>query len=161
MNTVGDVIRQNRVLDLGPLPAPRLPPGATVHQSLQFLVRGRRGAIVVVEDATPVGIFTERDVLYRFPGAPFRTPEERKRTPLRQVMSHPPVTVRRQATLREATDTMVRRQLRHLIVVDRNGELKGLLTSNDMVQFLTDQFPEDTVNLPPRLRQQFKNAGGA
>ena len=61
------VLQQSALLDLGPLPAPRLTPVATVQQALQFLVRGRRGAIVVVEGLRPVGIFTERDVVYRIP----------------------------------------------------------------------------------------------
>ena len=81
MNRVRDLIRQSRVLDLGPLPAPRLEPSVTVHQALPFLVRGRRGAIVIVEGTRPVGIFTERDVLYRLPGGMFTSPEERCRLP--------------------------------------------------------------------------------
>lgn len=159
MNPVRDLIRESRVLDLGPLPAPRLAPNVTIHQALQFLARGRRGAIVVLENNRPIGIFTERDVLNRFAGGLSR--EERIRTPLAEVMSKPPVTVRRQAKLVEAIETMARLQHRHLVVVDGQGDLKGLLTTNDIVQFLTDQFPEQTVNLPPKLRQQFNSTEGA
>ena len=45
--------------------------------------------------------------------------------------------------------------------MDREGDLKGLLTSNDLIQYLTDQFPEETVNLPPRLRQRYRSPEGA
>ena len=100
-------------------------------------------------------------MLYRLPSGLFAARKERARTPLRDVMSQPPVTVRRQATIREAIEVMVGKQYRHLIVVDGKGELKGLLTTNDLVQFLTDQFPEDTVNLPPRLHQQYRSPEGA
>ena len=48
-----------------------------------------------------------------------------------------------------------------MVVVDREGSLKGLLTTNDLVEFVTERFPEDTVNLPPRLRQQYRSVGGA
>jgi len=160
MSAVRELIQHDRVHDLGPLPAPRLAPGATVHQALQFLVRGRRGAIVIVDGPKPVGIFTERDVIDKLPTGLF-TSHERKRTPLSAVMSRPPVTVGRQATLQEAIDLMARGGYRHLVVVDRQGDLRGLLTSNDVVQFLTDRFPEETMNLPPRLRQQFHSPGGA
>ncbi|NIM01828.1 MAG: CBS domain-containing protein [Acidobacteria bacterium] len=155
MNTLRDLMTDNRVLDLGPLPAPRLAPNATLHQALQFLVRGRRGAIVAVDGMRPVGIFTERDVLRRLPAG------KRDTTPLSEVMSKPPATIRRKASLREAIEAMVEHGYRHLVVVDRDGELKGLLTSNDLVQYLTDQFPEETVNLPPRLRQQYLSPEGA
>ena len=161
MNSLRDLIRENKVLDLGPLPAPRLAPNATVHQALQFLVRGRRGAIVVVTGSRPVGIFTERDVLYRLPGGLFTSREHRNRVPLGEVMSQPPVTVRRSDPVAEAIELMVKEQYRHLVVVDRRGDLRGLLTTNDIVQFLTDQFPEETVNLPPRLRQQYRSPEGA
>jgi predicted transcriptional regulator len=161
VNPLSEMIRDTQVLDLGPLPAPRLAPSATVHQALQFLVRGRRGAIVVVEEMHPVGIFTERDVLHRLPEGLFTSREQRNRMPLRDVMSQPPVTVRRQETLAEAMEKMADKELRHLVVVDRNGDLKGLLTTNDLVQFLTDQFPEDTVNLPPRLHQLYRSPEGA
>ncbi len=161
MSTVGDLIRQNTVLDLGPLPAPRLTPNATVHQGLQFLMRGRRGAIVIVEELVPVGIFTERDVVYRLSSDILTSRETRRRMPLSEVMSKPPVTIRRRATLQEALETMAARQYRHLVVVDAAGDLKGLLTTKDIVQFLTDQFPEDTVNLPPRLHQQYHTPEGA
>jgi len=161
VDTIREVLRQSTLLDLGLLPAPRLAPVATVQQALQFLVRGRRGAIVVVEGLRPVGIFTERDVVYRVPTGLFTSRDERLHTPLRDLMSQPPVTVRRQTTLAEAVETMVRLEHRHLVVVDRKGELKGLLTTSDIVQFLTDQFPEETINLPPRLRQQFHSPDGA
>ena len=82
-------------------------------------------------------------------------------TPLSEVMSRPPVTIERNASLRSAIETMVEHGYRHLVVVDRAGELKGLLTSNDLVQYLTDQFPEETVNLPPRLHQQYRTPEGA
>ena len=158
VNTLRELIADNRVLDLGPLPAPRLAPNATMHQALQFLVRGRRGAIVVVEGMHPVGIFTERDVLHRLPAG---QPSGRDTTPLSEAMSQPPVTIRRSASVRDAIEAMVEHGCRHLVVVDRSGDLKGLLTSNDLVQYLTDQFPEETVNLPPRLHQQYRSPEGA
>lgn len=161
MGSVGELLEQSRVLDLGPLPAPRLAPNVTIHQALPFLVRGRRGALVVVEDLQPVGILTERDVLRRLPEGWFTSRERRVGTAVREIMSRPPVTVRGRASLTEALETMDRLHHRHLVVVGRDGKLKGLLTTNDIVQFLTDKFPEHTVNLPPRLRQHYPSTEGA
>ena len=161
MSAVRELISETRVMDLGLLPAPRLAANSTVHQALQFLVRGRRGAIVVVDGTRPIGIFTERDVVYRLQGGLFSSREERTRVPIRDVMSQPPATVRRQASLQEAIEKMAHGKYRHLVIVDGSGDLKGLLTTNDIVQFLTDQFPEDAINLPPRLRQQYTSPEGA
>jgi CBS domain-containing protein len=161
MNRVHDLLIKNRVLDLGPLPAPRLGPEATLQQALLHLVRGRRGAIVAVEGLSPVGILTERDLVYHLSDPEFASAEGRRKAALGDVMSRPPVTVRRQASLLTAIDTMAQRHHRHLVVVSGQGELKGLLNTNDLVQFLTDQFPRDVVNLPPRLHQQYKTIEGA
>lgn len=143
------------------LPAPRLGPTSTVGQALQFLVRGRRGAIVVVDGLKPVGIFTERDVLNRVGDghAPMR--DDSRRMLVRKVMSSPVTTIRRQDSLADAVRRMVTEECRHLVVVDRDGGLKGLLISNDIVQFVTERFPEDTVNLPPRLHQVYLRPEGA
>ena len=108
-----------------------------------------------------MGIFTERDVLYRLRGGLLKSKERRKGTALREVMSSPAVTVHRQASLLEAIETMDELAHRHLVVVDRDGNLRGLLTSNDLIHYLTDQFPEDTVNLPPRLHQEYGRPEGA
>ena len=161
MKTLHDALGQSRILDLGPLPAPRLPPNTTVHQALPFIVRARRGGVVVVEGAHPVGIFTERDVV-RLLADPVRgSVEARQHTVLREVMSQPLRTVRRQETLVQAVETMVKGHCRHLVVVDRHGDLKGLLITSDLVQFLTDHFPDETINLPPRLHQRFRRPEGA
>jgi len=157
LNSLKDLIAENRVLDLGPLPAPRLAPNATMHQALQFLVRGRRGAIVVVDGLRPLGIFTERDVLHRDGSVSGRGDT----TPISECMSRPPATIRRSASLRDAIAAMVENGYRHLVVVDRAGDLKGLLTTNDLIQYLTDQFPEETVNLPPHLHQRYRTPEGA
>lgn len=162
MTTLADVLAEARVLDLGPLPAPRLAPGATLQQVLPFLARGRRGAVVAVDGNRPVGIFTERDVVRCLAqGTLGASGDERSRTALRDVMSLPPITARRQATLAEATERMVEHGVRHLVIVDRQGDLRGLLITNDLVQFLSDRFPEQTLNLPPRLHQQYRSREGA
>jgi CBS domain-containing protein len=117
--------------------------------------------VVAVEGTRPVGIFTERDVLFRVPEGLFASRESIRRAPMAEVMSRSPLTVRRQATLFDAIQLMVQKGCRHLVVIDRAGDLRGLLTSSDIVQYLTDQFPEDTLNLPPRLHQQYHTPEGA
>lgn len=160
MSTLSQTIRGTKILDLGPLIAPELPPNATAQQALLHLVRGRRGALVVVEDGHAVGIFTERDVLRNMKDDQFATAEARRSLLLRQIMSSPALTVRRQATLDVAIDIMAKRKHRHLVVVDREGRVAGLLTANDLTQFLSDQYPKETVNLPPRLHQVYRSAEG-
>jgi CBS domain-containing protein len=161
VESIAELIRSTTVLELGPLPAPRLPATATEAQGLQHLVRARRGAVVVVDGMRPVGIFTERDVLTRLAEGDLSVRGEGSQRALSELMSQPVVTVRRQATLRQSIELMHRARHRHLVVVDREGELRGLLTSSDLVQYIADLFPEDVVNLPPRLHQRLDRPDGA
>jgi len=115
---------------------------------------------VVIDGTKPAGIFSERDVLRRMPEGWFTSREQRRSAPLCELMRDPPL-VTRQTTLSEVSTLMVRSHCRHLIVVSRRGELRGMLTSTDLVQFLLDQFPEDTINLPPHLHQQYHRPEGA
>lgn len=161
MALIRTLIRESRVLDLGSLPAPHVPPRTTVYQAVQHLVRGRRGAIVVAEGLKPLGVFTERDVISRLGDGLLGSEEARKRALVEEVMSSPAHTIQRRATLLEAIEVMDSCRHRHLVVVDRNDDMKGLLTTNDIVQFLTDKFPEDAINLPPHLHQRYLTGEGA
>ena len=126
-----------------------------------MMARARRGAVVIVDGMKPVGIFTERDVLNRLTPDQMTSAEERARTRLRDVMTHPVTQVRRRVSLREAVTLMSEKGHRHLVVVNKRGELLGLLTSSDIIHYLTDHFPEDILNLPPHLHQTYpKRSGG-
>ena len=160
MGTIRDLLLDHRVLDLGPLPAPRLPPRVSLKQALPFLARARRGAIVVVDGTSPVGILTERDVVRRVAPRIGKELETLARTTVSEVMSSPPGMIERRAPLADAVRTMADRRFRHLVVIGREGELRGMLTAADLVQYMTDQFPEETLNLPPILHQKFTRPEG-
>ena len=160
MSTVEQLLHESTVADVGPVPAPRLAADATLNQAVQVMARARRGAVVVVDGDVPRGIFTERDVLYRLQPSQFTSAEERNRTPLGEVMSQPVATIRRGARLIDAVSLMNDKRHRHLVVVDKSGGLLGLLTTSDVIHYLTDHFPEDVVNLPPHLHQKYAKPAG-
>ena len=155
MQALRDLIRQNTVLDLGPLPAPRLASNATVHQALQFLLRGRRGAVVAVEGARPVGIFTERDVLFRIVDQG-RNPAT---LPLADVMTPDPEVLPVKSTVAHALNKMSLGGFRHLPVVDEEFRPAFVVSVRDIVGFLVEAFPREVFNIPdlevatPRSRE--------
>lgn len=160
MSTVRQLLQESTVADVGPVPAPQLPGAATLQQVLQVMARARRGALVVVDESRPIGVFTERDVLRRIDPSLFGSATERNRVAIRDLMSSPVVTIRRRAALREAVDLMNQGGHRHLVVTGKEGNLLGLLTTNDIIHFVTDHFPEDTVNVPPHLHQRYAKPAG-
>jgi diguanylate cyclase (GGDEF)-like protein/PAS domain S-box-containing protein len=88
---------------------------------------------VVAVDAgnRPLGIFTERDAV--------RLLAERRGMgvlKMAEVMSTPPFTTSAELDFREAYRMLQERGFRHLVVVDENGCLKGLVTEGDFLQRL-------------------------
>jgi len=93
------------------------------------------GALVVIEGDRPVGIITDRDIAIRVVGEG-KSPE----TPVREVMTKDPITIRDDATFFELTKTFRDAAVRRLIVVDRDGRLVGLISVDDVMELLTTEF---------------------
>jgi len=93
------------------------------------------GALVVIEGDRPVGIITDRDIAIRVVGQE-RSPE----TPVKEVMTKDPITIREDATFFELTKTFRDAAVRRLIVVDKDGRLVGLISVDDAMELLTTEF---------------------
>ncbi len=88
-------------------------------------------AVAVDGDRKPLGIFTERDAVRLLA-------ERRGLNSLRMcdVMSTPPFTSSADIDFREAYRMLQERGFRHLVVVDSNGRLQGIVTEGDFLHHL-------------------------
>jgi CBS domain-containing protein len=104
-------------------------PDMSVHEALQIMDRHRIGSIVVTEADTgvPLGIFTLQDLLRRV-ALPSADPQQ----PIANVMTRDLVSLSPQATAYQAALLMARRNVRHLLVVDENRRLTGIVSQNDL-----------------------------
>ena len=59
---------------------------------------------------------------------------------INQVMKHEPRTVTPEATIREVAEQLAIEEFHALPVVDNENNLKGIVTTTDMVRFLIDQY---------------------
>ena len=92
----------------------------------------RIGAIIVHGgESQPVGIVTERDLVYRVI-AEGRSPSE---TRVKDVMSSPLMTVDPEASLEEAMEMMNENNVRRLGVVYR-GSLEGVISDKDIIRIM-------------------------
>ncbi len=108
-------------------PAVSCAPGTPIRQALQAMRTHRVGSMVVVgENRTPMGIFTNVDLLDRVALA-----EKSLDTPIAQVMSAPPETIEAVAPAYAAAQAMARRGIRHLVVVDE-GRVFGVVSERDL-----------------------------
>ncbi len=89
------------------------------------------GSLIVV-DANPIGIVTERDLLSDI----IALGRDPKRVQVRAVMSSPLVTIEPNASIKEAAKLMIRRRGRLVVMYD--DELVGIVTASDLVKTLPD-----------------------
>jgi len=106
-------------------------PETTVLVAVQRMNDKKIGALLVTERYRPVGIFTERDVLVRVIAAGL----EPKVTPVGEVMTRNPLTVRSDVTVGQAMLLITERRCRHLPVID-GTELRGLISLGDLTSWV-------------------------
>ncbi len=105
------------------------PPDATLRSALEIMERSRMRSIVIADPRTrvPLGIFTLRDLLRRvtLPGGDLGGP-------IASVMTSGLITLGEQATTHRAALTMARHGVGHVIVVDAEGKLVGVVSRDDL-----------------------------
>jgi CBS domain-containing protein len=105
---------------------------ATVSEAVAEMNEKGIGALLVMDGARPVGIFTERDVLVRIVDADM----DPALTRVGQVMTPNPLTIRPDMHLDEAMALMTERRHRHLPVI-QDGEVVGMLSIGDIMRWMT------------------------
>lgn len=106
----------------------------------------RRSSVVIVDAAgRMIGIFTERDLLRRVAVAG-RDP---RTTRLAEVMTREPEALSPDDLIAYAINRLHHASYRTLPLVDAQHRPIGIMTVNDVVQWLAELFPEAIVNLRP------------
>jgi CBS domain-containing protein len=155
MSSVADILRRVRIADLDLRPVAYVSPATPYGEVLRELRASTRPAAVVREGNRVVGIFTQRDVLYR-------TALEAvdPATPIGELMTPEPTTLSTDLALAAGLAAMIEGGFRQVALVDAEGTPAGLLSSLDVLGFVAGYFPETTLNLPPRLHQVLPSREG-
>ncbi|HYB03776.1 MAG TPA: CBS domain-containing protein [Nitrososphaerales archaeon] len=111
------------------------------------------GSVIVVDHESPVGIFTERDLVKMIAG------KKELNLKMSQVMSKPLTTISSTATLWDAISLMGRANIRRLPVVEK-GKLVGIFTERDLFRLIIQRqnliLESVAEYLPAMTREQLK-----
>jgi CBS domain-containing protein len=92
------------------------------------------GAIVIVENRKLVGILTERDCV--------RIVEQvgglLSKNQAKDHMTKPVLTVQSDASVTDVIKLMSEKQIRHLVVLNKNGDIVGIISSRDLMRIAKD-----------------------
>ncbi len=106
-------------------------PDLPLRNAIQLFVDAQVSCLVVTEGGDrPVGIITERDLL-RLVCAGYAEDK-----PVRSVMSAPLLTVREDMDFSSAQSLLANRAVRHLVLVDESGKLRGVASETDFRRHL-------------------------
>ena len=121
-------------------------PDTPVSEVVADMCRINIGAVMVVRDGEPVGIFTERDLLKRVVGVGL----DPKTAPISVAMTAKVMSVSPEATVEVVAILMHKRGFRHMPVMD-NGALVGILSVRDVLRALAPEggVRPSGVGLPP------------
>ncbi|HTQ41975.1 MAG TPA: CBS domain-containing protein [Polyangiaceae bacterium] len=100
-----------------------------VSDALRQMVRCDVGAAAVVDGQRAIGIFTERDAVFRV----LLEGREPAMTPVSDVMTTPMLSVGPLDDPHDARRIMVAKGIRHLPVVDSDGRVVGMLSLRDVM----------------------------
>ena len=114
-------------------------PDAMLSQVARMVAQNGSDDVVITRDGRPLGILTERDLLQGL-AANFESPH----IPVGTLAKHDMVCVDAGMGLMCAYLTMVEKGVRHLLVLDENGESAGLLTDADCLRLLQAGSGEET-----------------
>ena len=104
-------------------------PETTVYQALQLMAEKDIGAVLVMEDAKLVGIFSERDYARKV----VLQGKTSAGTPIAEIMTRRVIYVRPDQTVDECMAIMSEKRFRHLPVMDGDTVL-GVLSITDLVR---------------------------
>ena len=120
--------------------------GSSVYETIDLMIQRGVASIVVSVAGKPRGIFTERDVLKRVAAKGIDT----RKTQVKEVMTSPLVTMADTALIGAALTEMYKRDIRNMPVMEPGGELIGILSMPDILQYAA------AFNIDERVRQNWK-----
>lgn len=109
----------------------------SINDAAKLMEDSKVGAIVVMDNNTPVGLITDRDFAVKVVAHAYHIT-----TPVKQIMSSPLISISPDETVWMAADIMYTRGIRKLPVID-NDQVVGMLTATDLVNQLAVSTEED------------------
>lgn len=125
------------------------PPETTVGKAAELMARKKVGAVMVVEHQNLVGIFTERDVVFRV----IAQGRDAQTTRLADAMTTAPQTVDPDKSFGYALLLMYENRFRHLPVVE-NGKLIGVVSARNALDPDLEEFVAESQRRKQILRER-------
>ena len=130
-------------------------PDTPLAGAIERMKNDEGGCVIVCDEGGNVaGIFTERDLLNKIIGQ-----EVDMNSPVADWMSRSVETLTADATIGDAVGAMNEKSYRNIPLV-KDGRLIGSISVFDVITYLAESYPKETMNLPPVPAQVMDTAEG-
>ncbi len=154
--TIEEILKETKIHQILRPKCVNTGPECPLQQALDLMHQERSGYIVIRDEHLKVlGMFTERDVLMKVMKKGVNLNE-----PVKKYMNTELVELSKADTLGSAIDAMKKYNVRHIPLVDEIGQMTGVLSVRTIVNFLSELFPTEVFNLPPKADQTFHTVEG-
>src|SRR5437773_4904037 len=118
-------------------------PFTPLSQAIEVMKKDEGGCVIILDDGRVAGIFTERDLLTKILGE-----DVDLESPISDWMQPAVETLSSEATIGDAVRLMNEKSFRNIPLV-KQGELVGSISVFDIITYLAECYPKETMNLPP------------
>ncbi len=125
------------------------PPGMTVREAAKRMAKRKVGAVLVLDHGSLVGIFTERDAVFRV----IAQDRDSGATRLADVMTPSPTTITPDKSFGYALLLMHENGFRHVPVIE-NGTLIGIVSARNALDPDLEEFVAETQRRAHILRKR-------
>lgn len=108
-------------------------PGNTARDVAEIMARKKISSVIVIDRKTePIGIITERDLVRRVCLKDISA----SRLTVEEIMSSPLITIMAYDSVDTASRIMTENQIKHLVVLEEDNRIGGLLSVTDITKHL-------------------------
>lgn len=134
-NRIEKALIADRVADLKPRVPIDVPHDQAVGEVLSFMYEKKIGCVFVTKNDQIVGVFTERDAVYRLNVDASKLQDQ----PISEFMTPEPKSLTSDAKLAFAVRMMDEGGYRHVLVVDGDNEPQGVTSVRDILGYLAER----------------------
>lgn len=136
MTTVQEIlgVKGSGVLSIGPQ--------ANARDAALMMTRHRIGSLIVMDEQTVIGIVTERDLLRQV----IAEGKDPFQITVGDLMTTEMLCCKPHTTIEEARLVMKEKRIRHLPIVDEEGQMQGMISIGDLNAHAT-QSQEQTIHI--------------
>ncbi len=125
---------------------------SSIKEAAQMMEENKVGCIIVLEDAMPIGILTERDFVNRVAAK-----EKSVSEPISDIMSSPLTTIDPEETVWEAAELMKSKKI-HKLPVKQGNSIVGILTTSDLVEICSAGSDSSMRNMVDQILLRMKDS---